>query len=95
MALLVSCLVRSFNGEKVTLGIREADTDLMERNTRAQGTDVSIMNSFHSPPVAQAIIGITHIPDVQPTNCSIAMRALCEADDISIPAIKFTEVILW
>jgi hypothetical protein len=95
MALLVSCLVRRFDGEKVTLGIKEADTDLTERNTTAQGTDVSIMNSFHSPPVAQAIIGITHIPDVQPTNCSIAMRALCEADDISIPAIQFTEVILW
>jgi len=65
------------------------DTDLKERNTIAQGTDVSIMNSFHSPPVAQAIIGITHIPDVQPTNCSIAIRALCEADDISIPAIQY------
>jgi hypothetical protein len=59
----------------------------MERKTRAQGTVVRIMKSFHSPPVAQAIIGITHIPDVQPTNCNIAIRALCEADDISIPAI--------
>jgi hypothetical protein len=63
------------------------DTDLKERKTTAQGTDVTNMNSFHSPPVAQAIIGITHIPEVQPTNCNIAIRALCEADDISIPEI--------
>jgi hypothetical protein len=48
------------------------------------------MKSFHSPPVAQAIIGITHIPDVQPTNCSIAISALCEVDDISIPATDVT-----
>ena len=61
----------------------------MERNTMAQGTDVSTMKSFHSPPVAQAIIGITHMPDVQPTNCNIAIRALCEADDISIPVIQY------
>jgi hypothetical protein len=69
------------------------DTDLKERNTIAQGKDVIIMKSFHSPPVAQAIIGITHIPDVQPTNCNIAIRALCEAADISIPAIHLTKLI--
>jgi hypothetical protein len=61
-------------------------TDLKARKTAAHGTDDRTMKSFHSPPVAQAIIGITHIPEVQPTNCSIVISALCEVDDISIPA---------
>jgi hypothetical protein len=75
----------------VTLFLGARGTDLNANKKAAHGRDVNKINSFHSPPVAHAIMASIQAPKVKLINWYVAIFVLLEADDISIAVTHVTE----
>ena len=65
-------------------------TDLKASKKKAHGTDDSTIKSFHSPPVAHAIMASIQPPKVKLINWYVVIFVLLEADDISMPVTHVT-----
>lgn len=66
-------------------------TDLNASKKAAHGTDVNMIKSFHSPPVAHAIMASIQAPKVKLINWYVAIFVLLEADDISMAVTHVTD----
>ena len=78
----------------ITLFLGARDADLEASKKAAHGTDVSIMNIFHSPPVAHATVASLQAPKVKLINWHVAVFVLLEADDISIAVTHVTKSVV-